>query len=35
MIGRRIKGMQIGKEILHQSKFADDIILYQKHPKNT
>jgi hypothetical protein len=28
-----IKGMQIGKETVKISLFADDIILYLKHPK--
>jgi hypothetical protein len=30
-----IKGIQIGKEIVKISLFADDMILYLKHPKNS
>jgi hypothetical protein len=30
-----IKGIQIGKETLRISLFADDLILYLKHPKNS
>jgi hypothetical protein len=30
-----IKGMQIGKETVKISLFADDVILYLKDPKNS
>jgi hypothetical protein len=30
-----IKGMQIGKEVVKLSLFADDMILYLKDPENT
>jgi hypothetical protein len=30
-----IKGIQIGKEIVKVSLFADDMILYLKDPKNS
>jgi hypothetical protein len=30
-----IKGIQIGKEFLKISLFADDMILYLKEPKNS
>jgi hypothetical protein len=30
-----IKGIQIGKEIVKVSLFADDMILYFKNPKNS
>jgi hypothetical protein len=30
-----IKGIQIGKEIVKVSLFADDIFLYLKDPKNS
>jgi hypothetical protein len=30
-----IKGIQIGKEIVKLSLFADDMILYLKDPKNS
>jgi hypothetical protein len=30
-----IKGIQIGKEIVKVTLFADDIILYIKDPKNS
>jgi hypothetical protein len=30
-----IKGIQIGKEIVKVSRFADDMILYLKDPKNS
>jgi hypothetical protein len=30
-----IKGIQIGKEIIKISLFADDMILYLKDPKNS
>jgi hypothetical protein len=29
-----IKGIQIGKEIVKISLFADDMILYLRYPKN-
>jgi hypothetical protein len=32
---QKIKGIQMGKEKIKQSLFADDIILYLKDPKNS
>ena len=32
---KEIKGLQIGKEEIKLSLFADDMILYLKNPKNT
>ena len=33
--GKEIKGMQIGKEEIKLSLFADDMILYIENPKET
>jgi hypothetical protein len=33
--GKEIKGIQIGKEIVKISLFADDLILHLKDPKNS
>jgi hypothetical protein len=30
-----IKGIQIGKEVVKLSLFADDMVLYLKHQKNS
>jgi hypothetical protein len=35
MIREVIKGIQIGKEEVKLSRLADDMILYQKDPKNS
>ena len=32
---KEMKGIQIGKEVIKLSLFADDIILYIKYPKNS
>ena len=32
---KKIKGIQIGKEELKRSLFADDMILYMENPKDT
>ena len=32
---KEIKGIQIGKEEIKLSLFADDMILYTENPKNT
>ena len=32
--GKEVKGIQIGKEEIKQSLFADDMILYIEHPKD-
>ena len=32
---KRIKGIQIGKEEVKLSLFADDMILYKENPKDT
>ena len=32
---KEMKGIQIGKEVIKLSLFADDMILYIKYPKNS